>query len=188
MLFYAFTPYHNQDNFPVFDTSSVTSSLAQLLSETSFFGDDRVADKNFLTAALTTRFLDDEGFERIRASVAQRYYFDRQRVVLPGQPVREDDESDLFFETGIKASEDLSISALGQYTRKLGFGRIKLSAFAFHLSQVEHFRLITDSLGIQLTRRTCHFKLQYLIIGTQLEGITTLSKVGVRPLETSLLD
>ena len=47
MLFYAFTPYHNQDNFPVFDTSSVTSSLAQLLSETSFFGDDRVADKNF---------------------------------------------------------------------------------------------------------------------------------------------
>ena len=131
MLFYAFTPYHNQDNFPVFDTSSVTSSLAQLLSETSFFGDDRVADKNFLTAALTTRFLDDEGFERIRASVAQRYYFDRQRVVLPGQPVREDDESDLFFETGIKASGDLSISALGQYTRKLGLWQNQIVSIRF---------------------------------------------------------
>ena len=131
MLFYAFTPYHNQDNFPVFDTSSVTSSLAQLLSETSFFGDDRVADKNFLTAALTTRFLDDEGFERIRASVAQRYYFDRQRVVLPGQPVREDDESDLFFETGIKASGDLSISALGQYTRKLGLWQNQIISIRF---------------------------------------------------------
>ena len=131
MLFYAFTPYHNQDNFPVFDTSSVTSSLAQLLSETSFFGDDRVADKNFLTAALTTRFLDDEGFERIRASVAQRYYFDRQRVVLPGKPVREDDESDLFFETGIKASGDLSISALGQYTRKLGLWQNQIISIRF---------------------------------------------------------
>ena len=70
-------------------------------------------------------------------------------MVLPGQPVREDDESDLFFETGIKATGDLSISALGPVHRKLGFGRIKLSAFAFHLGLVERFRLITDSLGIQ---------------------------------------
>ena len=131
MLFYAFTPYHNQDDFPVFDTSSVTSSLAQLLSETSFFGDDRVADKNFLTAALTTRFLDGNGFERVRASVAQRYYFDRQRVVLPGQPVREDDESDLFFETGVKASGNLSISALGQYTRKLGLWQNQIVSVRF---------------------------------------------------------
>jgi LPS-assembly protein len=36
-VFYAFTPFVDQSNFPVFDTSSVTSSLAQLLSETSFF-------------------------------------------------------------------------------------------------------------------------------------------------------
>ena len=36
-LFYAFTPYRNQSDFPVFDTSSLTSSLEQLLSESSFF-------------------------------------------------------------------------------------------------------------------------------------------------------
>ena len=131
MLFYAFTPYHNQENFPVFDTTSVTSSLAQLLSQNSFFGDDRVADKNYLTAATTTRFIDENGFERMRASIAQRYYFDRQRVVLPGQPKREDDESDLFFETSIKPSRDLSISALGQYTRKLDLWQNQIIGLRF---------------------------------------------------------
>ena len=118
-LFYAFTPFVDQSNYPVFDSSSITSSLAQLLSENSFFGSDRIADKNYVTAALTTRFLEGSGTERLRASVAQRYYFDQQRVVLPGQPVRSDNESDLFFETALRATKDISLTALGQYTVKL---------------------------------------------------------------------
>ena len=118
-LFYAFTPFTDQSSYPVFDSSSITSSLAQLLSENSFFGSDRIADKNYITAALTTRLFEGSGFERLRASIAQRYYFDQQRVVLPGQPVRSDNESDLFFETALKATKDISVTALGQYTRKL---------------------------------------------------------------------
>ncbi len=118
-LFYAFTPFTDQSSFPVFDSSSITSSLAQLLSENSFFGSDRIADKNYVTAALTTRLFEVSGYERLRASVAQRYYFDQQRVVLPGQPVRSDNESDLFFETAVKITKDISVTALGQYTRKL---------------------------------------------------------------------
>ena len=118
-LFYAFTPFTDQSSFPVFDSSSITSSLAQLLSENSFFGSDRIADKNYVTAALTTRLFEGSGYERLRASVAQRYYFDQQRVVLPGQPVRSDNESDLFFETAVKVTKDISVTALGQYTRKL---------------------------------------------------------------------
>ena len=118
-LFYAFTPFTDQSSYPVFDSSSITSSLAQLLSENSFFGSDRIADKNYVTAALTTRLFESSGYERLRASVAQRYYFDQQRVVLPGQPVRSDNESDLFFETAVKVTKDISVTALGQYTRKL---------------------------------------------------------------------
>ena len=118
-LFYAFTPFTDQSSYPVFDSSSITSSLAQLLSENSFFGSDRIADKNHVTAALTTRLFESSGYERLRASVAQRYYFDQQRVVLPGQPVRSDNESDLFFETAVKITKDISVTALGQYTRKL---------------------------------------------------------------------
>ena len=53
--------------------------------------------------------------------------------------MREDDESDLFFETGVKASGDLSVSALGSTRENSGFGRIKLSASAFHLSQASAF-------------------------------------------------
>lgn len=118
-LFYAFTPFTDQSSYPVFDSSSITSSLAQLLSENSFFGSDRIADKNHLTAALTSRLVEESGYERLRVSVAQRYYFDQQRVVLPGQPVRSDNESDLFFEAALKATKDISVTALGQYTRKL---------------------------------------------------------------------
>ena len=120
-MLYVYTPYKNQDNFPVFDSGQPTVSFAQILSDRVFSGQDRLADQNNLTTALTGRILDDEtGQEQLRASIAQRFYFSRQRVVLPGQTPRQDMESDLFAEGGMSAFQLWRFDAVGQYAARQG--------------------------------------------------------------------
>ena len=85
-LFYAYIPFRNQDNLPNFDSALADLNYAQLFTENIFSGSDRISNANQLTAALTTRILDAEtGAERLRAAIAQRYYFADQLVTLPGQ-------------------------------------------------------------------------------------------------------
>jgi LPS-assembly protein len=80
-LYYLYVPYRNQNNLPVFDTSLMSFDYWQLFSPNQFSGADRQMDANNLTAALTTRFLDDEGVERVSASIGQIHYFSPQRVI-----------------------------------------------------------------------------------------------------------
>ncbi|MBV8031716.1 MAG: LPS-assembly protein LptD, partial [Betaproteobacteria bacterium] len=68
-LYYVRVPYHNQDNIPIFDTGRADFTFAQLFTENRFAGGDRFGDANQLTAALTTRFLQNNGIEAFRASV-----------------------------------------------------------------------------------------------------------------------
>lgn len=88
-LYYVYIPYKKQDRIPVFDTGLADFDFAQIFSENRYVGYDRVNDANQLTAALTTRILDaDTGAERFKAMLGQRYYFEDQRVLLPGEAQR----------------------------------------------------------------------------------------------------
>jgi LPS-assembly protein len=80
-LYYLYVPYRNQNNLPVFDTSLMSFDYWQLFSPNQFSGADRQMDANNLTAALTTRLLDDGGVERVSASIGQIHYFSQQRVL-----------------------------------------------------------------------------------------------------------
>jgi LPS-assembly protein len=96
-LYYANIPYREQNDLPNFDSALADFNFAQLFSENIFVGGDRIAEANQLTAALVSRIQDAEtGVERLRAAIGQRFYFDPQRVALPGGAgVREDRSSDL---------------------------------------------------------------------------------------------
>jgi LPS-assembly protein len=84
-LFYLYVPYENQDELPNFDTALPDFSFDNLFRENRFVGADRVGDANQVTAALTTRLLDETGRERLRASIGQIYHFADRRVTLtPG--------------------------------------------------------------------------------------------------------
>ncbi|WP_407279854.1 LPS-assembly protein LptD [Aromatoleum evansii] len=88
-VFYVKTPYRDQSDIPVFDSSRYDFGLAQIFSENQYSGGDRIADANQVTAAVTSRLIDPEtGGERLRATVGQRFYFDDQRVTLPGEEPR----------------------------------------------------------------------------------------------------
>jgi LPS-assembly protein len=81
-LFYAYTPFRDQSNFPNFDSAVADLSFAQLFSENRFVGNDRIADANQLTAALVSRYIEPSGVERMRFAIGQRFYFSDQRVTL----------------------------------------------------------------------------------------------------------
>lgn len=95
-LYYVYIPYHDQSRLPVFDTGVSDLNIAQIFSENQFSGVDRINDANQLTGAVTSRFIDPiDGRERLRVLLAQRFFFNEQRVTLPGSAIRTRDQSDV---------------------------------------------------------------------------------------------
>lgn len=86
-LYYLYIPAKNQDGLPNFDTGVPDFSFSNLFRENRFIGGDRVGDSNQITAAVSSRFIDDQdGAERGRASVGRIYYFADRQVNLPTGP------------------------------------------------------------------------------------------------------
>ena len=83
-VYYLYVPYRNQSDLPTFDTQQLTFDFWQLFTTNSFSGADRQMNANNLSLALTTRFLDQDGVEKLSASIGQIRYFDPQEVTLPG--------------------------------------------------------------------------------------------------------
>ncbi len=98
-LFYLYVPEKDQSDIPLFDTGLSTFSFNQLFRENRFTGVDRLGDANQMTAALTSRFIDDDsGAELFTASIGQIYYFNDREVTLKydsnGDPVQSDRDTD----------------------------------------------------------------------------------------------
>jgi LPS-assembly protein len=79
-LYYLYAPYRNQNNLPLFDTSLMDFDDWMLFAPNQFSGADRQMNANNLTAAVTTRLLDDGGVERLTATFGQIRYFTPQLV------------------------------------------------------------------------------------------------------------
>jgi LPS-assembly protein len=79
-VYYLYVPYRNQSNQPLFDSSLMSFDFWQLFSPNQFSGADRQMNANNITTALTTRLLDDNGVERVSASIGQIHYLNGQRV------------------------------------------------------------------------------------------------------------
>ncbi len=84
-LFYLNTPYRDQRDLPLFDTRAFTFSWGQMFRDSRYTGADRQNDANQLTAALTTRLIrQEDGREKLSASIGQITYFEDSRVTLNG--------------------------------------------------------------------------------------------------------
>jgi LPS-assembly protein len=93
-LFYLYTPYHDQQDAPIFDSSELTFHFANLFRTNRFTGYDRIGDAHQLTIGLTTRILNAAtGQEQIRASIGQIHYFTDRRVQFYGAPPETRSES-----------------------------------------------------------------------------------------------
>ncbi|RJG22192.1 LPS-assembly protein LptD, partial [Massilia cavernae] len=90
-------------------------NFAQIFNENRFIGADRVADANQMTAALTSRYIEENGAERLRLAIGQRYYFRDQRVVLDPTRPRLERRSDLLLGASGRIADDWSFDGAVQY-------------------------------------------------------------------------
>ena len=121
-LFYSYTPFKDQDSFPVFDTARTNySATTQLFSTNRFTGKDRIADTNRLTFAVSSRLQDREnGKELFKASIGQVFNFSDRKVTLPGGTIQTGKKSDLILELSGRINDNfrMSTSALWSLDKK----------------------------------------------------------------------
>ncbi|MBI5752654.1 MAG: LPS assembly protein LptD [Hydrogenophilales bacterium] len=114
-VYYLYVPYKDQSRMPIFDSGEADFNFAQIFSENRFAGGDRISDANQATLALTSRFIEaDSGQERLRAAVAQRYFFRAPRVALTSAAPT-DKISDFLASIGGHISPAWSADAAWQY-------------------------------------------------------------------------
>lgn len=93
-LFYVYIPYRDQSRIPNFESGLQDINFATIFSENQFSGHDRINDANQVTLGVSSRLITPEsGVERVRVALAQRYYFQSQRVTVPGVPPRSSQSS-----------------------------------------------------------------------------------------------
>ncbi len=150
-LYYLYVPYKDQSTIPVYDTALADFGFSQLFSENLFSGGwDRIANANQLTAAITSRWIDAEsGVERARVSAAQRLYFTDQRVTLPGEAPRSNENSDFLFEVAGSLTNDLSGQITLQYNPYIN--RLEQTSFS---ARWDAARLATVYGGYRYIRRS----------------------------------
>ena len=117
-IFYSYTPYRDQSQIPLFDSSVADLNFAQLYSENTWAGYDRIAETNQVTASVTSRFIDaDSGLEWLQASIGQRYYFNDRTVNSEGERISmENQKSDFLASIGARLTRTISASLFGQWS------------------------------------------------------------------------
>ena len=80
---YLYAPYvENQEYNPIFDTAAMGFTYGSLWLDNRFSGYDRIGDANQLSLGVTTRLIEDDGFERMRFGIGQIVYFKDRRVYI----------------------------------------------------------------------------------------------------------
>lgn len=118
-LYYVRVPYRDQSQIPVFDSGDIGFGIPQIFTENRFAGVDRISDANQVTLGVTSRFLEETGIERLRGTLAQRYYLSLPQVTLPGgtPPVRK--YSDVLAAVGGRITNAWSMDSQWQYDPEL---------------------------------------------------------------------
>ncbi|MBD9483782.1 LPS-assembly protein LptD [Pseudomonas sp. PDM14] len=96
-LFYLYVPEEDQDEIPVFDTGEYTFNYSSLFRDNRFSGKDRIGDENRLSLGVTSRWIEENGFERQRFRIGQAIYLADRKVQMPGidYRTRSDAQSDV---------------------------------------------------------------------------------------------
>lgn len=119
-IFYLRAPYRDQAGMPLFDTNPMSFSWGALFRDNRYTGADRQTDANQLTTALTTRLISqDDGRERLAASIGQIQYFDDIRVVAGAETPIKQGKSAWVADVSVSPSDRWTINATYQWDPKL---------------------------------------------------------------------
>jgi LPS-assembly protein len=111
-LYFLRTPYKDQSNIPVFDSSLLSDTYDNFFKSNRFSGADRIGDANQVTLGIGTRILDnDSGAELLYSRIGQIFYADDRRIRISGNTPQTNTRSNIISETTIKPNTHLSISS-----------------------------------------------------------------------------
>ena len=117
-VFYTYTPYDDQSEIPMFDTSLNELNEYNIFQENQFSGNDRIMDTNAITTAITSRVLDDSGYDWMTLTMAQRFYLSDRKVLNEAQfdgSTYKGDESDFLVSAKANLSKALALSTNYEY-------------------------------------------------------------------------
>ncbi len=104
-VFYLYVERQNQEDIPLFDSSTPTFTYRELFEENRFNGADRVGDASQVALAVSTRLLDpNTGAQRARASVGELFYLRDRTVTLNNTPPEQRSRSDIAGELEVMLS------------------------------------------------------------------------------------
>ena len=118
-IYYVRTPYRDQSQIPLFDTGDFGFGIPQIFSENRFTGGDRISDANQVTLGVSSRFMEQNGIERVNGTIAQRYYLSLPQVTLPGGVPPSRKYSDILASVGGRLTNALTLNSLWQYDPQL---------------------------------------------------------------------
>lgn len=114
-LFYLYAPFRDQNGLPVFDGGQPDYDFPQLFARNRFIGEDRIADANQITTALTYRALDpSSGATRLTGSLGRIYRFDPSKVTVPGLAPTDAGSADYLASAEWRINEKFSTTTLVQ--------------------------------------------------------------------------
>ena len=117
-LYIVYSDDEDQSDLPIFDTGASTFDYDMIFRDEKFTGGDRVSDTKQISIGLTTALIDDEnGVERIRASLGQIHYLEDRDVSLGTSVTKEmkRDDSPYAAEFEMKLGSNWRALAEAQY-------------------------------------------------------------------------
>lgn len=119
--FYVRTPFRDQNSLPNYDSAAKDFNVGSAWTENVFGGNDRISDTHALTVGVGSRLIDpDSGIEAARFSLAQRFRFADQNVVLPGGTAVTDRLSDVLLGAALNWDPKWAFESSVQFNPKQG--------------------------------------------------------------------
>lgn len=98
---YLETPYLNQSDLALFDTTNRSLAFENLFALNRFSGVDRIGDTRQVSYALNTRLLNKNGKQVVEAGIGQIAYLKNRKVQLDNSATQTKDYSDVFVKLGL---------------------------------------------------------------------------------------
>jgi LPS-assembly protein len=111
-VMYVYIPYHDQSQFPVFDSSTPDLNTIELFRPNRFVGIDRIGDSNSLTLGASTQWFDNaSGSRYLSATLAQAFYLQPPQVTAPDEILQPHNTSSLIAEINLTAYRHWNLQA-----------------------------------------------------------------------------
>ncbi len=111
---YAYIPFRDQDDLPLFDSGRPDFNYVQLFRPNRYLGLDRLGDTNQLSLGMTSRLIDEgSGQEFLTASIGKVWFYKDPEVTLPGETPDDADSSPIVMELGLRT--------IGNWNANIGY-------------------------------------------------------------------